>query len=86
MDDETDGWMDGKLHKKRPQRPLLYVMSIMHPQKISSVSGGHLIQPNLSLTKQSGPGKFLENNFLPVPPVWFCPAQRPLPCIIWPLD
>jgi len=29
MDDGTDGWMDGKLHKEQPPRPLLYVMDII---------------------------------------------------------
>ncbi len=24
--DGRDGWMDGKLHEKRPRRPLMYVM------------------------------------------------------------
>ncbi len=28
MDDETDEWMDGKLHEKRPQHPLLYVIVV----------------------------------------------------------
>jgi hypothetical protein len=29
MDDMKNGWMDGwkKLHKKRPRRPLLYVIT-----------------------------------------------------------
>jgi hypothetical protein len=26
MDDEIDGWMDGKLHEKQPQCPLLNVI------------------------------------------------------------
>jgi hypothetical protein len=26
MDDGTDGWMDGKLHEKGPQCPLIYVI------------------------------------------------------------
>jgi hypothetical protein len=31
-----DGWMDGKLHEKRPQRPLLYVMVEIHHKKTFS--------------------------------------------------
>jgi hypothetical protein len=27
MDDETSEWMDEKLHEKRPQRPLLYLIT-----------------------------------------------------------
>ncbi len=30
MDDGMDGWMDGKLHEKRPWRPLLYVILVPH--------------------------------------------------------
>ncbi len=29
MDDGTDRWMDGKLHEKRPRRPLLYVIDLL---------------------------------------------------------
>jgi hypothetical protein len=28
MNDGTDGWMDGKLHEKRPRRTLLYVIKL----------------------------------------------------------
>jgi hypothetical protein len=47
MDDGMNGWMDGKLHEKRPQHPLLYVMTIGRwpwcrvkaPRWVSSQSG-----------------------------------------------
>jgi hypothetical protein len=39
MDDETDGWMDGKFHKKQLRRPLIYVILVKGGQHLPKHMG-----------------------------------------------
>jgi hypothetical protein len=38
MTGQMDGWMDGKLHEKRPRHPLLYVIGGEHPTRRCYIS------------------------------------------------